>query len=76
MKKLKLNVEALRVESFSANAGTEAHGTVHGQSIVEPSGYTYCIPCGGGGDTDYECASHTCGNSACCAVTPNTHCEM
>lgn len=54
MKKLHLSLESLRVDSFTTDAHGAARGTVHGESIIEPSGYTYCIPCGGGGDeTDY-----------------------
>jgi hypothetical protein len=46
--KLALNRETLRQLSVT---GLER---VHGGSIVEPTGYTYCIACGsggGGGDT-------------------------
>ena len=77
MKKVRLDLDALRVDSFSTAELAEGRGTVRGLSIIEPSGFTYCIPCGGGGggESGYDC-SHTCQNSVCCAPTPNTACEM
>ena len=45
-KKLRLNMEALRVESFAATEDGAARGTVHGESYTEP-GYPSCdLTCG------------------------------
>lgn len=46
MRKLRLNLEALRIESFTTGASSTRRGTVQGQSYLEPTQYL----CGGGGD--------------------------
>jgi hypothetical protein len=77
MKKLHLNVDSLQVESFTTDGTATMRGTVRGESIFEPSGYTYCIPCGGGGyDTD-DCTRTCIEETLCCHdITPNTTCDM
>jgi len=67
MKKLRLNVEALAVESFRTAPGVEPLGTVHAQegtlqsrceyTCVEPTceGVTCYTSCGGGGDPQCTC---------------------
>lgn len=75
MSKLRLQVETLRVESFDTGTELTRRGTVHGQSLFEPSHVTICpVICGGGGGDPGN--SHTCQNTMCCQPTPNTACEM
>ena len=38
MKKLTLNVDALKVESFAAGAGLPARGTVDANALLAPTG--------------------------------------
>jgi hypothetical protein len=74
MSKLRLRLETLQVQSFDTGTASGRRGTVHGNSLFEPSHYTICpVICGGGGDPPQ---SQTCQQSACCAQTPNTMCEM
>lgn len=70
MKKLKLELESLEVESFSASRKEEARGTVagHGQSSDGPWG---CLnQCHGNNtdllcNTDFMCASEVCSGRMC-----------
>lgn len=74
MRKLRLNVEALRIESFVTDENTGRRGTVQGQSLLEPSHYSICpVICGGGNDSDECPISYGYG---VCPPTPNTNCEM
>lgn len=59
MKKLHLSLESLKVDSFTTDEATELRGTVQGASIIEPTGYTYCIPCGGTETGGAECYTQT-----------------
>lgn len=66
MKKLKLDIEAIEVESFDTNAAAKSKGTVVGQSITEG----YCTPGSGCGSDDACCGAGTfgdaCGTSGDC----------
>ncbi|HEX8694799.1 MAG TPA: pinensin family lanthipeptide [Longimicrobium sp.] len=63
MKKLQLNVESLRVESFVTDATTESRGTVHAHSThskdsaCQTYGTTCWAGCGGisGNETCHSC---------------------
>ena len=74
MRKLRLDVEALRIESFVTEDGSGPRGTVNGQSLMEPSHYSICpVICSGGNDSDECPISYGYGQ---CPQTPNTACEM
>jgi hypothetical protein len=45
MKKLKLRMEELAVESFSTSDADDAMGTVHGQEMIPTPPYFTCRPC-------------------------------
>jgi hypothetical protein len=45
-KKLRLDMESLRVESFAATEDGGARGTVHGQSYTEPGWLSCDLTCG------------------------------
>jgi len=56
MRKLRLDLEALQIDSFVTETGSAGRGTVKGQSLFEPSHYTVCpVICGGGGDSGSTC---------------------
>lgn len=62
MRKLKLSVEELSVESFRVTPWiAEKRGTVQGNSLTEPGSDSYgddtCGTCGLGGITDYNCVT-------------------
>jgi hypothetical protein len=60
-KKLRLNVDALKVEAFSTGDGAATRGTVNG---YDPSG-----------GTDGTCAGSSCAGDAFCPLTyPETAC--
>jgi hypothetical protein len=65
MRKLRLDLEALQIESFTTETGSAGQGTVKGQSYFEPSHYTVCpYICSGGGDpgaTQDSCDQAKCG---------------
>jgi len=72
MKKLKLEIDALKVESFEAGAALERGGTVRGHGPVTPlcDSVRVCAPKEGGGDSafygtcDLECTG-SCGLTYC-----------
>ena len=75
MRKLRLNFETLRVESFVTETGSAQRGTVEGQSLLFPSHYSICpVICGGAQDSDDCPVSY--GYAGECPQTPNTACEM
>lgn len=75
MRKLRLNFETLRVESFVTETTSARRGTVEGQSQLFPSHYSICpVICGGGQDSDDCGVSYGYGSD--CPQTPNTACEM
>ena len=74
MRKLRLDFETLRVESFATEVSSVRRGTVQGQSLLEPSHYSICpVICGGGQDSDDCPVSYGYG---VCPPTPDTNCEM
>jgi hypothetical protein len=61
MKKLTLEVDDLRVESFETHAEMEERGTVHGESLpTRPLCSKYCPP------SAYCVATETCTLEVCC----------
>jgi hypothetical protein len=72
MKKLKLNLDDLQVESFETTpASATQRGTVHGYRPYTDTCGTPCTAhpqctaeCGGQGDTDYVC-TNDCGTDSC-----------
>lgn len=63
MKKLRLNVDALKVDSFSPEAVPKARGTVDGHAIVNPyptAMHTGCIICPNTYDTCGYTENNTC----------------
>lgn len=66
MKKMRLNPDSLKVETFSTSRASEVPGTVHGMSGMQTCGGTR------------ECSEATClDNTLCCGdITPNTTCDM
>jgi len=74
MRKLRLDPETLRIDTFAAEAVSSRRGTVRGQSYWEPTHLTVCpYICGGGQDSDDCPVSYGYGE---CPPTPNTNCEM
>jgi len=71
-KKLTLNIEELRVESFDADAGQPRRGTVLGRDdITEENGAAYCGSVASGCDTADGCCGAAsigdqCGTSSVC----------
>ncbi len=61
MKKLSLNMDQLRVESFSTDAAMEERGTVEGNSLP-----TYPLCSGYPGCRTYKCETATCTLDVCC----------
>ncbi|WP_414676469.1 pinensin family lanthipeptide [Longimicrobium sp.] len=57
MNKLHLDVDTLQVESFATDVDGDARGTVQGQSIIEPTAWSFCFACGS--DTDCGCEPQT-----------------
>ncbi|HET7234733.1 MAG TPA: hypothetical protein VFJ16_32265 [Longimicrobium sp.] len=73
MKKLVLNVDVLRVDSFVADAARESRGTVHAEStIIQPTAWTYCIPCGSESSTCEPSGGYTCTRPAVCGPAQTT----
>ena len=70
MKKLRLEIDALAVESFATDETLEAAGTVrgHGPNDTAPANYT----CGAEG----SCGPYTCGDLRCVIETDNYHCGI
>ena len=68
MKKLSLDVDTLRVESFDTGDGHEEPGTVHAQSYTPATFCGTCHIC----PTDIRCPSvlscYTCPNPVCIVV--------
>lgn len=61
MKKLSLNLNELRVETFATDNAGDERGTVEANSLpTYPlcSGYPYC--------KTYNCETHTCTVDVCC----------
>lgn len=62
MKKLSLNMDQLRVETFSTDAAMEERGTVDANSLPTyplcSGGYPYC--------QTYKCNTATCTLEVCC----------
>ena len=76
MRKLRLSVEELRIESFATDANSSRRGTVQGQSYWEPSHITVCpYICSGDPYSEDTCAA-SCGYAGYCPQTPDTNCEM
>lgn len=64
MKKLTLNLEALRVETFEAERPPEPRGTVQGHFTSGPIAcQDQCMT--GGGCSDFGCPSEQCSGAAC-----------
>ncbi len=61
MKKLSLNMDQLRVESFSTDVAMEERGTVEGNSLP-----TYPLCSGYPGCRTYKCETATCTLDVCC----------
>jgi len=47
MRKMKLELETLAVDSFAVAEGTEVHGTVRGNAAFDLSVRSTCYTCGG-----------------------------
>lgn len=76
MRKLRLKLEELRIESFATEAASAQRGTVQGQSYSGPSHYTVCpVICGGDPHTEDTC-DPSCGYGGYCPQTPDTNCEI
>ena len=85
MRKLRLTLEALQIESFTTDASSSRRGTVRGRSTsVYTDTYctttltedvTYCIQRCGPGETAEDTCAVSCGYGVC-PQTPNTACEM
>lgn len=84
MRKLRLKLEALQVESFTTDAGSVRRGTVQGQSGTYTGDDTYCTTltedvtyridrCG---DPTVEATCPVSCGYGVCPQTPNTACEM
>ena len=76
MRKLRLDLDDLRIETFTTEGAASGRGTVQGRdSYSGPSHYTVCpVICGGGQDSD-ECPVSW-GYGGECPQTPNTNCEI
>jgi hypothetical protein len=80
MQKLRLSLEALRVESFATDANSLWRGTVQGRSALTDTRNcecTYITICSA--ETDDTCDQHTCAPSCgygICPQTPDTYCEV
>lgn len=85
MKKLRLELDALRVESFSTAGEARGRGTVHGNAPVEPpelytqsedpvqcqtQGYTCLASCNGSCNSCYSCDG-TCHGSCLTQCDPS-----
>ena len=70
MKKIKLNLEDLRVESFDTSAsGKEQDGTVFGQTQIETDcNFSWCLDCTGGANTNC-CPDASAESWASCGTT-------
>jgi hypothetical protein len=76
MKKLKLELDNLAVESFDTTATHKSRGTVIGEQCTC---YTYCNTCPGCPTCDATCA-YTCDDATCpqcptCAASCNGTCD-
>lgn len=67
MKKLRLNLDELKVESFETVLHQNKKGTAFGQGVSQDTDPTTPCDCGGGGGT----VGVSCGGS-CIATCPNT----
>jgi hypothetical protein len=68
MRKLKLNIQDLDVESFSVASPADGSGTVEGRAVFQPTSVS-CIDCVGGG-------TWTCiGPTLCCPATWQQTCN-
>jgi hypothetical protein len=77
MRKLRLNLELLQVESFTTDASSLRRGTVHGKSgplTTLTEDVSYCLPCDLEATADATCPV-SCGYGVC-PQTPNTACEV
>ncbi len=80
MKKLKLNMEDLKVDSFETTVTRKAHGTVNGNATVFPDPTceercptVYTNPCHTEQHTCVTCHDPTCGGFTCDnTVCPHT----
>lgn len=84
MRKLRLKLDALRIESFTTDANPLRRGTVQGQSGTYTGDDTYCTTLSEdpsyridrcGNPTAEATCSVSCGYGVC-PQTPNTACEI
>jgi hypothetical protein len=74
MKKLRLSLDTLQVDSFTTDVVGGFRGTVEGHSTIIPTGDTICVFCQGYSDPcTTSCIHETC---QCDVQTPNTACDM
>ena len=73
MKKLRLSVEALAVETFEVDASLRGEGTVEARAAYPPSYWTECNPCQLSVDFCYPPSEGP--NVAACAP-PTPACEL
>jgi hypothetical protein len=65
MRKLRLDLEALQIETFVTETGSAGRGTVRGQSFLVPSHYTVCPYLCIGGEGDPTQGEETCVEAKC-----------
>jgi hypothetical protein len=78
MRKLRLKLEALQVESFTTDADSSGRGTVRGHSgplTTLTQDPTYCQGMCGPAETAEATCPVSCGYGVC-PQTPNTACEI
>lgn len=78
MRKIRLELDALRVESFATDGGARGHGTVHGRNTMwggaceepppEDSIYVCPVPTAQATCNQFTC-DYTCGNTCSCGCT-------
>lgn len=69
MKKLYLDMDSLKVESYTTGTTVSHNGTVQG---AQNTAYTYCNPCGPQSDT--TCYTQTQAPQLTCGGPPGTTC--
>lgn len=75
MKKLRLDVESLHVESFATDEGSGSRGTVHGRSAA--TGITLCLPgCTTSPGDPGESYDDSCGGGESCSCPGPGHCGV
>ena len=86
MRKLRLELDELRIESFATEANSLQRGTVQGRHTDACETDYYVTPCCTYPTVCSNCTDDTCDQYTCCAScdyapgtcpqTPNTNCEI